>query len=364
MTGKRPAIMFYTRDWLTDLALKPCSLAARGLWIEMICHMHQSPRYGYLQHRNGSPITTDQLARMTGCSVDEVADLLQELDSTGVYSRTDDGVIFCRRMVRDETERSKTRSRVMKHREKNGQCNGRVTDHVTPVVTGRVTEMKQPSSFAVSSSVSSSEHPPSPRAVAADSSRPLGGESDQIIAWFEEWWASYPSSRHQNRPAALKQFRRALASAPDQQAMRNAMKAGLLRWLQSEQWSREDGRFIPAPDQWLRNQHWNAKDIPSGRKRAGNSVASPAPAAVDPRHPTLTDSEARLLEKFERCLDDGITLLAGHVSSTAMLLVSGQQVSKEDLDHVPSADEVERLRAALLARHDPDLSQKNEEVAG
>jgi len=99
---KLPAMMFYPGDWLKDPAIRAVSLAARGLWIDMLCLMHESPRRGYLQHVSGKPVTAEQLARMTGCSTDEVSRLLQELEDAGVFSCTEHGVIYSRRMVRDE----------------------------------------------------------------------------------------------------------------------------------------------------------------------------------------------------------------------------------------------------------------------
>ncbi len=44
---------------------------------------------------------------MTGCSAEEVTRLLAELQSSGVFSCTDDGVIYCRRMIREEGKREK-----------------------------------------------------------------------------------------------------------------------------------------------------------------------------------------------------------------------------------------------------------------
>lgn len=102
---KLPSLQFYPGDWMKDPALRACSLAARGLWIDTLCLMFEAPRRGHLAHRTGSPVTTEQLARMVGSSVDEVERLLLELSSCGVLSRTADGVLFSRRMERDEHRR-------------------------------------------------------------------------------------------------------------------------------------------------------------------------------------------------------------------------------------------------------------------
>lgn len=107
LADKRPALLFYPGDWLKDTALRSVSVEARGLWIDMLCLMHESARRGYLQHATGKPVTQEQLARMTGCSSEQASRLLQELIDSGVCSCTEHGSIYNRRMVRDEQKRAK-----------------------------------------------------------------------------------------------------------------------------------------------------------------------------------------------------------------------------------------------------------------
>jgi hypothetical protein len=92
---------------------------------------------------------------MTGCATDEAAHLLQELEDAGVCSRTEHGIYYSRRMVRDEKTRQLGRDRVQKHRERY------VTPPVTHDVTQSVTQMKQPSSSSSSSSTTKKEQIPS-----------------------------------------------------------------------------------------------------------------------------------------------------------------------------------------------------------
>lgn len=92
---------------MADDRLRLVSLAARGLWMDCLCLMHQSPARGYLLSAAGGPLAPPQLARAVGESVDTVAALLAELESAGVFSRDERGVIVCRRMVRDEGFRAK-----------------------------------------------------------------------------------------------------------------------------------------------------------------------------------------------------------------------------------------------------------------
>lgn len=98
---KRPSFQFYPADWRKDPCLSVCSLAARGLWIELMCIAHESAEYGVLSI-NGKAMTDHQIARSVGESVASVTRLLAELEAAGVFSRDDKGAIFSRRMRKDE----------------------------------------------------------------------------------------------------------------------------------------------------------------------------------------------------------------------------------------------------------------------
>ncbi len=103
---KYPAFQFYPADWRKDPALQGCSLAARGLWIQMLCIMHENTPYGYLVV-NGKPMTIAQLARNVGGREKMVEKLFNELKKAGVFSCDAQGCVFSRRMVRDEHIRNK-----------------------------------------------------------------------------------------------------------------------------------------------------------------------------------------------------------------------------------------------------------------
>lgn len=93
---------FFWQDWQKDKALQGCSLAARGLWMEILCVAHDADPYGHLV-LNGKAPTAKQLGSIFGnTSEREVTKLLVELEAAGIFSREPDGTIFCRRMMRDK----------------------------------------------------------------------------------------------------------------------------------------------------------------------------------------------------------------------------------------------------------------------
>lgn len=98
---KRPSFQFYPADWRKDSALQSCSLAAQGLWINLMCTAHECVPYGHLVI-NGAPLTAAQLARLIGGSEKKMAGLLAELEAAGVFSRDELGAIYSRRMSKDE----------------------------------------------------------------------------------------------------------------------------------------------------------------------------------------------------------------------------------------------------------------------
>ena len=93
-----PWFKFYSSDWRSDPALRMCSMAARGRWMEMSCLMHEATPYGHLLVKGHSP-TEAQLAVLAGAPSDEIAALLGELELAGVFSRTRAGVIYSRKMT-------------------------------------------------------------------------------------------------------------------------------------------------------------------------------------------------------------------------------------------------------------------------
>lgn len=72
----------------------------------MLCIAHECEPYGHLTV-NGKPMTAAQIGRHTGLTERECVKLVAELGEAGVLSRTEEGAIFSRRMVRDEDIRQR-----------------------------------------------------------------------------------------------------------------------------------------------------------------------------------------------------------------------------------------------------------------
>jgi biotin operon repressor len=231
---KLPSFQFYPGDWMKDPGVRSVSLEARGLWIDMLCLLFESGRRGYLQHATGKPVSDEQLARMTGGSSGQVSRLLQELEDSGVFSRTEHGTIYSRRMIRDERKRS-----ACSEAGKKGGGNPTFKGHPKGDHKGRAKQKPNPSSSSSSSTSSSEENTPLP---------PEGELSPQGL--FLIFWECYPLKV--KKPKALAAF---LKLKPDR-ALLDRMLEAVDRQRQSRAWRKDNGQFIPHPATWLNNRQW------------------------------------------------------------------------------------------------------------
>jgi len=111
---KLPWIKFYPGDWLSDEALRSCSVEARGLWVDMICLMAKSDIHGHLLI-GGKPARAEQIARIVGLLPQRTMELMDELNASGVFSFHQETIIS-RRMVKDEQLRKSDAVRQMRKR--------------------------------------------------------------------------------------------------------------------------------------------------------------------------------------------------------------------------------------------------------
>lgn len=99
--SKSPGFWFFTGDWMKDTELRFCSLFARGLLVDLLCLMFESKKQGFLCKADGSPRSDIEIVHsISGGSTEEKLHALAELESSGVLSRDDNGVLYSRRLSR------------------------------------------------------------------------------------------------------------------------------------------------------------------------------------------------------------------------------------------------------------------------
>jgi hypothetical protein len=183
--------------------------------------MHEGTPYGHLKVGD-KVILPSNLARMVGDSAEVVADWLLELSQAGVYETTDEGVIYSKRMIRDENLRQIRAAGGSKGGNPALMDKGKVNLEV-------ISEVKQKPTPSSSSSSSSSS------------------SKNIYTSAFEEFWSIYPSKT--GKGEAYKNWKRV---NPDKQ-LTETILASVDAYKDSKRV--KDG-FVKNPATWLNQRCW------------------------------------------------------------------------------------------------------------
>lgn len=263
--NRAPAFQFYAGDYLRDAKVLRVSLAARGLWVSMLCLMHmEGEPYGHLR-LGTKDLTPKELARIVGERECTVNRLLLELETAQVFSRNEANTIFSRRMVRDENIRRK-------------RAEGGIKSLENPMVprpkphekgsgegypSGDPPSSPSPLSFGGSPSSSSSpsvfkkkekiEHPASPV------------DLNGLQAGFQSFWTAFPKKRNKGDAEGAW-----LKLKPDE-VLLGRILCKIEQAIRTPDWKKEDGAFIPYPANWLNAKGWE-DEYPAPSQRKGGLV--------------------------------------------------------------------------------------------
>ena len=152
--SKLPALQFYVGDWRKDPGVQALGYFDRGVWFEILCLMHESDERGKLL-LNGKPMPDTALEKVLGLDNQTLTSTLTTLLDYGVASRNEDGVLICRRMIKDEKLRQ-----IRTEAGKMGGNPNLVKQNATkrqPKVESGVNQILTPSSSSSSSSSSSNK---------------------------------------------------------------------------------------------------------------------------------------------------------------------------------------------------------------
>lgn len=239
-----PWLKFYPTDWRADPALRMCSLGARGLWMEMLCIMHEAEPYGSLRV-NGNEINQRQLAALSGAPLSDVGEWLDELEGAGVFSHDESGAIISRRMQRDKAKAEADKA--------NGKRGGNpgLKEGVNPLVKGGDKAQK-----------------PEARDQNSDASHPQRARENPE---FDQWYQHYPHKVQ--RGAAERAFSKARKLSSLEELI-----AGLHRYVSSK----PEDRHWQNPATWLNGKGW--LDVPA---------TSPVRQATSPPRKQTVGQQAR-----------------------------------------------------------------------
>jgi hypothetical protein len=215
--------------------------------MDMLSLMHDADPYGHLLI-NGNMPSPSELARMLGGALKEVNKLLVELEQKGVFSRTDEGVIYSRRMVRDCAKAARDRANGATGGNPNIKLksNGGVNPPPNPEVNGGVKAQKLEARIQKLESEKKERTPltPPPAAVPVPQQKrpPAAAGCVSDPPGFAEFWARYP--RQEAKGAAIKAYARAL-TLTDPDTLLDAL---------NRDWPSR--KYTPYPATWLNGQRW------------------------------------------------------------------------------------------------------------
>lgn len=193
----KPWLKFYPGDWQSEVTLKRVSRAARSLWLDILCLIHQGGD-GRLQFNGDNPTERD-LSAVLGDDPRTIRKLLAELESAGVFSRDGQNFITSRRILRDNIKAEQDKN--------NGKLGGNPSlknndlgeNGVNPEVKAQKLEAR--SYILESKNTDPSDLPscPNPAPKRARSSYPDD---------FEIFWKAYPTDPNMSKKEAHAAWKR------------------------------------------------------------------------------------------------------------------------------------------------------------
>jgi hypothetical protein len=199
----RPGFYWYPKDWMGAADVGLCSYAARGLWMELLNLMFLSPKRGYLLLPNNNKPDNKMITKLCrGDSVEETEKLLKELEQNNVYSKTEDGCIYCR-VMKDRSEKEEQIKQARAEAGKVGMSKRWHNKSITRKNNKTITK----------------DFPPaSPRAENAKEKESICFD---VVNAFEDIWETYPKTLGKKK--ALKHFISSVKSEVDFENIKTAL---------------------------------------------------------------------------------------------------------------------------------------------
>ena len=181
----QPWMKFYPADWRAEPTLRLVSRAARSLWMDLLCLIHEGGT-GRLEI-GGRPPSDKDLAAMLGDNPRTLRKLMAELEMAGVCSRDREGFVISRRVIRDLLKAEKDRN--------NGRMGGNPSLLNKDLAEKGVNPQKLEARY---------QKPDTPL-------RPPKGKAAKkgLIKYpeeFEQLWAAYPDRPNQSKAKAFEAF--------------------------------------------------------------------------------------------------------------------------------------------------------------
>jgi hypothetical protein len=200
------------------------------VWIDLLCIMAGAEPYGHLSVNNRA-MSDAEVSRVIGMDESTYKGILYRLLEKGIPSKTTEGMIYSRRMVRE-------------HRK---------------FMTGRVSGLKGGGNPALR--INSENHKPEAINHIPETKGglkvPYKGKKRSEIVYSEDFlkfWKEYPNASA--KPVAFEAWNKAISRPP----LADILQAIEIQ-KKSEKWRKNDGQYIPMASTWLNQCRWDDKPV-------------------------------------------------------------------------------------------------------
>jgi hypothetical protein len=249
----QPYLPLYVDDFMVDEKLRECSAESTGVYIRLMCLMHKSEEYGVILLKQKDKQTENicfnfatKLAYHLPYSVAVIMGALEELVASNVLQIEGDKLLQ-RRMVRDNYISELRAVAGKKGGDKNlfAQANSKAK---TKQNTGSEIEDVNDNDNGI-----------------IDKKKGVGKGKSNL---FEKFYTAYP--RHVGRSGAEKVF----SKIDMKDDLFEKIMAVLEKWKKCDQWTKDNGQFIPYPATWLNGKRWE-DELPGDKQISFGSIAKP-----------------------------------------------------------------------------------------
>lgn len=94
---RRPAFLFYYKDWLSDSGVSRLSRAEKGFYIDLLCYLFQEEGYLYIPEK----LEDGDILEMMNVSKQEGENVINKLLRVKCLYRNEQGYVYNKRMVRE-----------------------------------------------------------------------------------------------------------------------------------------------------------------------------------------------------------------------------------------------------------------------
>ena len=243
----QPYIPLYVQDFMTDEKLNECSAESTGVYIRIMCLMHKSQEYGtillqqkYQQNDSNIKNFAYKLLRHMPYDVATIERALHELVNEEVL-HLDDDVLSQKRMVKDG-ELSLIRANAGK---KGGQ---QTSDKAKQTAKGVANIPANNVAKDVANTEYEYEYEIEDESEDGIEVKTVKKKPKVDEQAFNTFWTEYP--KKVAKATAYK------AWAKVDPKLYETIMAALTTQKASEDWTKENGKFIPHPTTWLNQQRW------------------------------------------------------------------------------------------------------------